>query len=111
MLGAAMALTCTMASGASPLLHRGSSTAPSLSRISSIASDLLRNAGNASPARGLMPMRGVQEMPSVDGYLGYSEEENFMAGLYTLSDKDPVLKWADPLYQDATLSMQTGWKR
>lgn len=43
------------------------------------------------------------------GYMGYSDKDDFCAGLYSLDRPDYSLKWDDPIYADATVALQTGW--
>ncbi len=43
------------------------------------------------------------------GYMGYSEADNFMAGLYNFTFPGFAVTWEDQIYQDATMCLQTGW--
>lgn len=57
------------------------------------------------------PARLTAGGSSIYGYMGYSEADDFAAGLYQFQNPGFSLKWDDPIYQDATMSLNTGWLR
>ncbi len=65
----------------------------------------------ATQAATPMPAGQSSGASSLYGYMGYSEAEDFVAGLYNFTLPGYSMTWADPIYQDATMSLQSGWLR
>ena len=70
----------------------------------------IKDVGSAK-ARKINKAFGPGMQSSLYGYLGYSDATDFKAGFYNITSSGVTLKWDDPLYEDATLSLQTGWLR
>lgn len=60
---------------------------------------------------GKTPARVTSGGTALYGYLGFAESDDFRAGLYEFTPGGFDLKWADPVYADATMALRTGWMR
>ncbi|MDE6410741.1 MAG: hypothetical protein K2K81_10955 [Muribaculaceae bacterium] len=98
------------------LLHHSESSASPTIPISELKQKIsecsrgIKDVGSAK-ARKINKAFGPGTQSSLYGYLGYSDATDFKAGLYNITPAGVMLKWDDPLYEDATLSLQTGWLR
>lgn len=62
----------------------------------------------AAPAAADVP---TGDTSALYGYLGYSDSSDFKAEFCRLGSDGISVCWDDPIYADATISLQTGWKR
>lgn len=81
-----------------------------LSKIKAQRKGKMHTAGKTINSANKIRMKAAPGTTEVFGYLGYSESDDFAAGLYKIENPGLSLIWDDPIYADATISLQTGWK-